>query len=76
MMFFIGLIVGGFVVLVLMCAIQVNRTNEALTTVKQCESAMEHERVIAIKEKKSIDYINGMSRAVGLFKAFYEEELR
>ena len=75
MMFFIGLIVGGFVVLVLMCAMQLNRINDAVTTVKQCESAMEHERVIAIKEKRSIEYINGMSRAIGLFKAFYEEEL-
>lgn len=75
-MFFIGLIVGGFVVLVIMSAIQANRINEAVTTVKQCESAMEHERVIAIKEKRSIEYINGMSRAVGLFKAFYEEELK
>lgn len=74
-MFFIGLIVGGFVVLVLMCAIQVNRTNDAVTTVKQCESAMEHERVIAIKENRSSEYINGMSRAVGLFKTFYKEEL-
>lgn len=72
----LGMFIGGFVVLVLMCAIQVNRTNDAVTTLKQCESALEHERVIAIKEKKSIDYINGMSRAVGLFKAFYEEELR
>lgn len=74
-MFFIGLIVGGFVVLVLMCAMQVNRINDAVTTVKQCESALEHERVIAIKENRSTEYINGMSRAVGLFKVFYKEEL-
>lgn len=76
MMFFIGLIVGGFVVLILMCAIQVNRINEAVTTVKQCEEALEHERVIAIKENKSKEYINGMSRVIKLFKAFYEEELK
>lgn len=74
-MFFIGLMVGGFVVLVLMSAVQINRINDAVKTVKQCESALEHERVIAIKEKRSIEYINGMSRVIKLFKAFYKEEL-
>lgn len=74
-MFFIGLIIGGFVVLVIMSAIQVNRINDAVTTVKQCESALEHERVIAIKEKRSIEYIKGMSSAIGLFKTFFKEEL-
>lgn len=70
-MFFIG----GFVVLVIMCAIQINRINDAVTTVKQCESALERERVIAIKENRSTEYINGMSRVIKLFRAFYEEEL-
>lgn len=67
--------IGGFVVLVIMSAIQVNRMNDAVKTVKQCESALEHERVIAIKENRSIEYINGMSRVIGLFKTFFKEEL-
>jgi len=72
----LGMFIGGSVVLVLMSAIQINRTNEAVTTVKQCESVLEHERVVAIKENRNVEYINGMGRVIKLFKAFYEEELK
>lgn len=76
---FIGVIIGVFIGVIigvlLMCIIQISRIDEAVTTVKQCESALEHERTTAILEHKDMQYINGMSRMIGLFKIFFEEEL-
>lgn len=71
----LGMFIGVFIGIILMCLLQINVISDAVTTVKQCESALEHERVIAIKEKRSIEYINGMSRIIKLFKNFYDEEL-
>ena len=45
----IAFIVGGIVGIILMCLVSVNKI-DAVTVVKKFESAIEHERVAAIKE--------------------------
>lgn len=76
MNFILGIFIGAFIGVALMCVIHSNRINEAAITVKQCENALEHERVIAVLENKDKKYINGMSRVILLYKTFFEEELR
>lgn len=70
----IMLCVGTFFGIFLMCLFQVGK-KEAATTIKTFEKSMEHERVVAIKEKRSSDYINGISSMIALFRLYYEEEL-
>lgn len=70
----IGICIGGFAGVVLMCVIQINK-KDAVATIKMFEGAAEHEREIAIKEKQDVNYINGMSRIMALFRTFFEEEL-
>ena len=71
----LGMFIGGTIVFIIMVAIINNRMNEAIETVKQCENTLEHERVAAIKEKKSTEYINGMNKIITLFKFYFKEEL-
>lgn len=73
---FIGIIIVVFIGIVIMCLLQINGMSDAVTTIKQCESALEHERVIAMLENKDKKYINGMSRVILIYKKFFEEELR
>lgn len=70
----IGMMIGGFIRMSLMCLVRINK-RDAVTVVKMFESEIEHERVAAIKEKKSKDYIDGMTRIIMLFRKFFSEEL-
>lgn len=70
----IGLIIGGCIGVSLMCVIRINK-KDAVTTIKMFEGVAEHEREIAIKEKQNVNYINGMSAIIFLFKRYFEEEL-
>lgn len=72
----IGIIIGVFIGIVFMCLFQVNRENECINVIGQLDSALEHERVVAVKEKKSTDYINGMSKVIEFIKEFFKEELK
>ena len=73
---FIGLFIGAIIGIGAMCIIQVNRENECINVIGQLDSALEHERVVAVKEKKSTDYINGMSKVIDFIKVFFKEELQ
>ena len=70
----IGMVIGGFIGMSLMCLVRINK-RDAVTVVKMFESEIEHERVAAITEKKSKDYIEGMTRIIMLFRNFFSEEL-
>lgn len=70
----IGLIIGGCIGVSVMCVIRINK-KDAVETIKMFESAAEHERETAIKEKQDVNYINGMSVIISLFKRYFEEEL-
>lgn len=70
----IGMMIGGFIGMSLMCLVRINK-RDAVTVVKKFEGAIEHERVAAIKEKKNKDYIDGMTRIIMLFRNFFSEEL-
>lgn len=70
----IGMMIGGFIGMSLMCLVKVNK-KDIVKEVKMFESAIEHERVAAIKEKKNKDYIDGMTRIIMLFRNFFSEEL-
>ena len=74
-MFFIGLIIGGFVVLVIMCAIQINRINECADTVKQGKNILEHELFYAKHSDKNEEYIKGIEKAIDVYNSYFEEEL-
>ena len=71
----IAFILGGMAGIVLMCLVSVNK-KDATTVVKMLKDKMEHERVIAIKENRNIEYINGMSSIIGLYDIYFEEELQ
>lgn len=70
----IGLIIGGCSGVSLMCVIRINK-KDALATIKMFEGAAEHERETAVKQKQDVNYINGMSVIISLFKRYFEEEL-
>lgn len=70
-----GLIIGIIVGIFLMCLLQVEKANKVINA-KKVEEIMESERSKAITtEKQDINYINGMSRIIYLYKTFYKEEL-
>ena len=70
-----GFIVGALVGIFLMCLLQVEKANKVINA-KRVEEIMENERAKAITtEKQDINYINGMSRIIYLYKTFYKEEL-
>ena len=70
----IMLCVGTLFGILLMCLLQANK-KDTITNVKTFLNAMEHERIVAIKEKRSSDYINGISSVIALFKIYFQEEL-
>ena len=57
----------------LACVLSISK--EPVST-KEFETMLEQERADAIKENKSIDYINGMSRLVGLYRNYFWEETK
>lgn len=70
-----GLIIGIIVGIFLMCLLQINN-NRKIVNAKKVENILENERGKAIEEKQNINYINGMSRIIYLYKTFYKEELQ
>ena len=72
---FIGFIIGGLSGIALMCLLQINNDRK-IVNAKKVENILENERGKAIKEKQDINYINGMSRIIYLYKTFYKEELQ
>ena len=70
----IMLCIGTLFGIFLMCLLQANK-KDTITNVKTFLNAMEHERIVAIKEKRSSDYINGISSVIALFKIYFQEEL-
>ena len=72
---FIGFIIGGLSGITLMSLIQINNDRK-IVNAKKVENILENERGKAIKEKQDINYINGMSRIIYLYKTFYKEELQ
>lgn len=71
----ICLIVGLVFGVMMMCLLQACRTNAYIDMIRMLKNEIDHERVVAIKEKRTAEYINGMSRIYMLIKDFFKEEL-
>lgn len=67
-------ILGGIIGIILMSLVRASK-KDIITEVKRFEGAIEHERLVAIKEKRSADYIDGMTRIINLFRKLFSEEL-
>ena len=70
-----SLIVGLCFGVLLMSLLHTNQENAYINIVKMLIDAVEHERICAIKEKKTADFINGISAVLALIKKYFKEEL-
>lgn len=73
--YILTLMVGFIIGVIAMCLLSVSK-KDAVEVMKMFDEELEKERVRAIKEKNTPDYINGMSRIIKLYKNFFEEELQ
>lgn len=71
----IWLIVGLVFGAIMMCLLQGSRYNTYINIIKILIEDIDHERVCAVHEKRSDEYLNGMSRIFILVKTFFKEEL-
>lgn len=71
----VSLIVGFSFGVVTMFLLHANQENSYINIVKLLIDAVEHERICAIKEKKSSDFINGMSAVLALIRKIFKEEI-
>ena len=77
-MFFIGLIIGGFVVLVIMSAIQVNRENNYIDLVEDVNGFNNYAKGTIKKEERlgtNLQYVLGMKDVANMYEKFFKEEL-
>lgn len=71
----IGVLIGVFIGMFFMKLIQIDRV-DALSIVYMFYSELQSEKIIAMKEHKSNEYIEGISRAETLYEDFFDEELK